>query len=179
MMAKRLELLQQIQPALRRAGLLTPDNDPFARFTFGVMTETAKTLGVELALFVASDRTTYERAFATASVKGIGGFVILDSPIFFSDAGVISALALKYRTPAGGAPIYPRNGGLLGHGVVFPELWRSAATFVDEILKGAKAGDIPFEQATKFETVVNLKTADALGLTVPQSLLAGATEVIE
>ena len=72
-----------------------------------------------------------------------------------------------------------RNGGLLGYAVIFPEIWRSAAVFVDKILKGAKPGDLPFEQPTRFETVVNLRTAEALGLTIPQTLLASASEVIE
>ena len=179
MMAKRLELLKQIAPSLKRAGVLTPDNEPLVRLTFGVMAETAKNLGVELELFEAADAASYERAFAAAAAKGVGGFVILDPPIYFRDASVIAALALKYRLPAGGAPLYPRSGGLFGYAVIFPELFSSAATFVDKILKGAKPGDIPFEQATKFETVVNLKTAGALGLDLPPTLLARADEVIE
>ena len=180
MMAKRVELLKQILPSVRRAGVLSPNDEPLVRLTFEVMTETAKALGVELELFEASDAATYESVFAAASTKGVGGFVILDPPIFFADSGVIAALALKYRLPTGGAPIYPRSGGLFGYAVIFPELFRSAVTLVvDKILKGAKAGDIPFEQASRFETVVNLKTADALGLAIPPGLLAAASEVIE
>lgn len=179
MMAKRLELLKQMSPSLRRAGVLAPDRDPLVRFTFDAMSETAKVLGVELALFEASDAATYEAAFGAASAQEVGAFVILDPPIYFRDARTIAALAVKYRMPACGAPIYPRAGGLSGYAVVFPELFRKAATFVDKILKGAKAGDIPFEQATKFETVVNLKTAAALGLQIPPTLLAAADEVIE
>ncbi|MDE3175588.1 MAG: ABC transporter substrate-binding protein [Pseudomonadota bacterium] len=179
MMAKRLELLKQALPSLTRAGVLTPDRAPIVRFTFEVMSESAKALGVELELFEASDAATYDAAFAKASANGFGGFVIRDPPIFFRDAGVIAALALKHRILAGGAPICARSGGLFGYAVIFPELFRKAATFVDKILKGAKAGDIPFEQATKFETVVNLKTARALGVDIPATVLAAAAEVIE
>jgi putative tryptophan/tyrosine transport system substrate-binding protein len=179
MMAKRLELLKQIAPSLRRAGVLTPSRDPLALFTFDAMSKTAKGLDVELALFEASDAATYETTFATASAKGFGGFVILDPPIYFRDAGAIASFATKYLIPACGAPIYPRAGGLAGYAVVFPELFHKAASFVDKILKGAKPGDLPFEQATKFETVINLKTARALGLDVPATVLAAADEVIE
>jgi putative ABC transport system substrate-binding protein len=181
-MAKRVDLLKLVLPSLKRAGVLTPDDardESVLRFTFGVMKETAKALGVELELLLASDQTTYESAFATASTKGIEGVVVLDPPIYFRDAGLIASLALKHLIPTGGAAIYARNGGLFGYGVIFPELWRTAAIFVDKILKGAKPGDIPFEQATRFETVVNLKTSDALGVTMPQTLLASASEVIE
>lgn len=179
MMAKRLELLKQIAPTLKRAGVLSPSRDLLTRFTFAAMSETAKGLGVELELVEAADVAAYETVFASASAKGVGGFVILDPPIYFRDASVLAALALKYRLPASGAPIYARSGGLSGYAVVFPELFRKAATFIDKILKGAKAGDLPFEQATKFETVVNLKTAGALGIELPPSLLAAADEVIE
>jgi len=179
MMAKRVELLKQILPSLRRAGVLAADHDPLVGFTFGVMSETAKALGVELELFEASDATSYEAAFAKESANGVGAFVILDPATFFRDSGIIAALALKYRLPTGGAPILSHNGGLMGYAVIFPELFRNAATVVDKILKGAKPGDIPFEQATKFETVVNLKTAKALGLEIPPTLLAAAAEVIE
>jgi len=179
MTAKRLELLRQIVSPLPRAGVLAPRNDPLYRSTFEVMTETARALGVELELFAASDATTYDRAFATASATGVRGFVIFDSAIFHQDASVIGALALKYKLPTGGAPIHARNGGLFGHAVLFRALFHNASSFVDKILKGAKPGDIPFEQATKFETVVNLKTAAALGLEIPPTVLASADEVIE
>jgi len=178
-MAKRLELLKQSLPSLARAGVLTPQTDAFARFNIEAMAATAKPLGVDLQLVEASDAASYERAFATAAAAGIGGLVVLDHPLFFRDFPVIAALALKYRLPTAGAPPYARVGGLIGYGVLFPVLFRSAAAFVDKILKGAKPGDIPIEQATKFETVVNLRTARALGIELPPTLLAGADEGIE
>jgi putative ABC transport system substrate-binding protein len=178
-MAKRLELLKQVLPSLARAGVFTPQSDPFARFIFEVMTTTAKPLGVDLQLVEASNAASYEHAFATASAAGIGGFVVVDYPLYFRDSSLIATLALKYRLPTAGAPPYARGGGLIGYGVLFPVLFRKAATFVDKILKGAKPGDIPIEQATKFETVVNLKTARALGIELPSTLLAAADEVIE
>ena len=178
-MAKRLERLKQAAPSLRRAGVLTPRTDPFIRSIREGMAGAAKSLGVDLGLVEAPDAAGYERAFATAGAAGIGGFVILDHAQLFSNFPVIAALALKHRLPTVGAPPYARAGGLIGYGVFFPALFRGAATFVDKILKGAKPGDIPFEQATKFETLLNLKTAQAVGVEFPPTLLASADEVIE
>jgi putative tryptophan/tyrosine transport system substrate-binding protein len=178
-LAKRLELLKQIAPSMQRAGMLALEDNRFIRFVFNVMAETAKTLGVELQLFLVSDAASYEAAFAKASAAGVGGFVILDLPNFVRDSAILAALALNYRLPAAGAPAYARNGGLIGYGVLFPVLFRNAASFVDKILKGAKPGDIPIEQATRFTTIVNLKPAAALGLEIPPTILAAADEVIE
>jgi len=179
MMAKRLDLLKQIAPSVRHVGMLAPKIDPFMRATFAVMTETAKGLGVDLEILEVPERVNYEAAFAAASMRGIDGFVVLDHATLFRDSGVIAAQALKDRIASGGSPLYARNGGLFGYAVVLPELFRKAAIFVDNVLKGAKPGDIPFEQATKFETVVNMKTAAALGLQIPPTMLAAADEVIE
>jgi putative tryptophan/tyrosine transport system substrate-binding protein len=86
---------------------------------------------------------------------------------------------LKQRLPSCGWPDYAIRGGVMGYGVDFPDMFRHAATFVDKIIKGAKPGDLPFERATKFEIMVNLKTAKTLGLTIPYNLLVRANEVIE
>ena len=175
-MAKRLELLKQTLPSLARVGVLAPKTDDFVRLSIEVMTATAKPLDVDLQVVEAADATAYERAFSAAAA---GGLVVLDHPLFFRDFAAIAALAQKYRLLAAGAPPFARAGGLIGYGVLFPVLFRGAAVFVDKILNGAKPGDIPIEQATKFETVVNLKTAGALGLNLPPTLLAAADEVIE
>ena len=178
-MAKRLEQLKQSVPSMTRAGVLTPPADSLSRYTVEVMAKAAKPLGVELRLVEASDAASYEQAFATASAAGIGGFVVLDPPLFFRDFAVIGQFARQYRQPTAGAPLLARMGGLIGYGVLFHALFRNAAVFVDKILRGAKPGDIPIQQATKFETVVNLKTAHALGLEMPPTLLAAADAVIE
>ena len=98
MMAKRLELLKQIAPTLKRAGVLSPSRDPLTRFTFAAMSETAKGLGVELELVEAADVAAYETVFASASAKGVGGFVILDPPIYFRDASVLATPASSRRS---------------------------------------------------------------------------------
>jgi putative ABC transport system substrate-binding protein len=91
----------------------------------------------------------------------------------------VAALALKQQLPSCGWPDFATGGGVMGYGVDFPDMFRHAATFVDKIMKGAKPGDLPIERATKFEIIVNLKTAKTLGLTIPYNLLARADEVIE
>ena len=99
--------------------------------------------------------------------------------MLIAQAGRIADLARKHHLPTIGFVEYARTGGLLAYGVNFPDLWRRAAVFVDKILKGAKPVDLPVEQPTKFELVINLKTAKALGLTIPQTLLLRADQVIE
>lgn len=106
-------------------------------------------------------------------------FVVDDAPTFLEDSAIIADVAQRRSLPSIGSPMYASAGGLLGYGVYYTPMWRRAATFVDKILKGAKPGDIPIEQATRFKTIVNLKTASALGLDVPPTLLAAADEVIE
>jgi putative ABC transport system substrate-binding protein len=98
--------------------------------------------------------------------------------MLISNAPAVAALALKQRLPSCGWPEYA-TGGVMGYGVDFPDMFRHAATFVDKIIKGAKPGDLPIERATKFEIIVNLKTAKALGLTIPYNLLVRANDVIE
>jgi ABC-type uncharacterized transport system substrate-binding protein len=105
--------------------------------------------------------------------------VILEDAVFVSNARAIADLAAKYRLPSAGFNEFAEAGGLIGYGVDFLEMYRRAAVFVDKILKGAKPADIPVEQATKFAVVTNMKTAKALGLDVPTSLLLRSDEVIE
>jgi len=137
-------------------------------------------LNVELELIeVADDGSDYESPLAGAANEGIGGFVMSDPGQFAADAALIASIAEKHGLCAAGSPWFARNGGLLGYGVNQEELFRRAAYFVDKILKGAKPGDIPIEQAANFHTVINLKAAKALGLDFPPDLLAAANEVIE
>jgi putative ABC transport system substrate-binding protein len=95
------------------------------------------------------------------------------------NADVIAALAVKHQLASCGFPEYVQAGGFAAYGIDFPELWRHAATFVDKILKGAKPADLPVEQATKFLTTLNMKTAKAIGINIPASMLPRADEVIE
>jgi putative ABC transport system substrate-binding protein len=105
--------------------------------------------------------------------------VVADDSMLNDNRGGLAALGVKHRLPSTGIKTYAEAGGLIGYGVNFPEIFRRAAVFVDKILKGAKPADLPVEQATKFVLVLNLKTAKALSLTIPQSILIRADEVIQ
>jgi putative ABC transport system substrate-binding protein len=103
---------------------------------------------------------------------------MIEDPMLVDNAKRIADLAAKHRFPATGFKEFAEAGGLMAYAVDFPEMYRRAAVFVDKLLKGAKPGDLPVERATKFELIINLKTAKALGLTIPQSILVRADEVI-
>jgi putative ABC transport system substrate-binding protein len=113
------------------------------------------------------------------AAKRIGAVVIIDDATLIANAPAVARYALQQRLPSSGWPDYAVAGGLIGYGVKFPDMFRRSATFVVKILKGAKPTDLPIERATKFETIVNLKTAKALGLDVPTATLLRADEVIE
>jgi ABC-type uncharacterized transport system substrate-binding protein len=129
--------------------------------------------------FEVSGPNDFEDAFAAMANRGVDAVVILEDAVFVSNARAIADLAAKYRLPSAGFNEFAEAGGLIGYGVDFLEMYRRAAVFVDKILKGAKPADIPVEQATKFAVVTNMKTAKALGLDVPTSLLLRSDEVIE
>ena len=121
-----------------------------------------------------------DAAFVAMKRGGAGAVIVVQSSAFFAGYPRISDLALTHRLPSvGGSKEYPEAGGLISYGADYPDLFRRAAVFVDKILKGAKPGDLPIEQPTKFELAINLKTAKALGLTIPPSLLQRADQVIE
>jgi len=179
--SKRLELIKQVQPSLTRVGLLQlgRSDAPSDGAMLDLANRTAAKLKVELVPIGVAAAAEVERALSDAPGGPVGAFVIVDVPILVDDSAVIAEFAQRRGLLSIGAPIYASAGGLLGFGVDFPPMWRRAATFVDNILKGAKPGDIPIERATKFTTVVNLKTAKALGLNIPSIVLAAADEVIE
>ena len=118
-------------------------------------------------------------AFAEMASKRIGALVVIDDAILIANAQTLALLTLQQRLPSSGWRDYAVAGGLFSYGVSFTDMFRRAANFVDKILKGAKPSDLPVERASKFETVVNLKTAKALGIEVATSLLLRADEVIE
>ncbi len=111
--------------------------------------------------------------------KRVGGVVVPDYPIFGAHARAIADLAAKQRLPLIGGGEFAEAGGLISYGVNFDGMWRRAAYYVDKILKGAKPGEIPVEQATKFELIVNMKTAKSLGIKIPNSVMVRADKVIE
>jgi putative tryptophan/tyrosine transport system substrate-binding protein len=180
-MAKQLGLLKEAVPgALRVATLGNPTNDVY-RVTFPLeIPPTARALGLRFQVLEVSEPGQIEGAIEAAVRERADALHVLGDPIFHSPPTRLPDLAARARLPA----IYisaelVRAGGLMSYGTNLPELSRRAATYVDRILKGAKPADLPVEQPTKFELVINLKTAKALGLTIPQSLLLRADEIIQ
>jgi putative ABC transport system substrate-binding protein len=178
--SKRLELIKQVVPELTRVAVLR--NPTVAiHATFWQVTElAARKLGVTLQPLDVHGPEDFEAAFAAATRGNAQALLAFDDPLTVAYASRIAALAANSRLPTMyGFREFPDNGGLLSYGPNFVVLFRHAATFVDKILKGAKPADIPVEQPTKFELVINLKAAKALGLTIPESFLLRADEVIE
>jgi putative tryptophan/tyrosine transport system substrate-binding protein len=178
---KSLELLKEAVPAVSRVAVLwNPDN---AIFQASMLRETqlaAGRLGIELRTYAARDPDEFEPAFAGLTSAQAGALLVLTDPKYGPHAARIADLAIKFRLPAMyGVREYAAAGGLMAYGTNFTALFRRAADYVDKILKGAKPADLPVEQPTKFELVINLKAAKALGLTFPPGLLAIADEVIE
>jgi putative ABC transport system substrate-binding protein len=179
LMAKRVELLKEVAPSMTQAAVLLTPGLPGNGQVLRAMEMTAKVLKVGLQPFEARGSSEYESTFAALADKKIGAIVIHDNPVFIRDAKLLAAIAAKQRLASVGFAEFTAAGGLVAYGVNFRDMYRRAAYFVDKILKGAKPGDLPVEQPTKFELVINLRTAKALGLTIPPTLLARADEVIE
>jgi putative ABC transport system substrate-binding protein len=173
---KWLELLKQLAPSLTRAAVIRDPSITSGTGQFGAIQALAPMLGVELTPIDARDASEIEQAIA----KFAGGLIVTASPSAFFRRDLIIALAAKHRLPA----VYPTgrwaaDGGLISYGPDEIEQHRRAASYVDRILKGEKPADLAVQHPTKYDTVINLKTAKALGLDVPPSVLARADEVIE
>jgi putative ABC transport system substrate-binding protein len=179
LMAKRVELLKDVVPSMTQAAVLLNPGMPGNGPVLHAMEMTAKALKVGLQPFEVRGPSEYESTFAAIANKKIGAVVITDNPIFTRDAKLLAAIAAKQRLASIGSLEFAAAGGLVAYGVSFHDMYRRAAYFVDKILKGTKPGDLPVQQATKFEVVVNLKTAKEMGITIPTSLLLRADEVIE
>ena len=177
--AKRLQLFKEALPRIRRIGVLVNPTSPGSAMQVEKMAAFAQALKVELQRFGVKDREEFPSVFATMSKSRIDAIVATDEPVMTFNITMIADLAKKYRLPVIGAVALPGAGGLMGYGTNLIEMFRRSATYVDKILKGAKPGDLPIEQPTKFELVVNLKTAKALGVRIPQTILLQATKVID
>lgn len=179
---KSLELLRETVPNLSRVAVLwNPDN---AIFQAQMLRETqiaAGALAIELQIAAARSADEIDQAFAAMTRGRVGALLVLPDPVFnVVHRGRIVGLAEKSRLPAMyGARDFAAAGGLMSYGPNYADLFRRAATYVDKILKGASPTDLPVEQPTKFELIINLKTAKALGLTIPIALLGRTDEVIE
>jgi len=177
--AKRLELLKETVHGLTDVGVLLNAINPANAPIIPAMGRTAEKLKLNLHQFGVRGSDEFEAAFAEMASKRIGALVVIDDAILIANAQTLALLTLQQRLPSSGWRDYAVAGGLFSYGVSFTDMFRRAANFVDKILKGAKPSDLPVERASKFETVVNLKTAKALGIEVSTSLLLRADEVIE
>ena len=178
--AKRLALLKEALPQVTRVGVLKSPIDPSAAAEVKAVETAARSLGVQLEVLDVRGPLDLGEAIDTAKKQRAGALMVLGSPTLFEYQRRVGDLVTKARLPAISAwSDLPEAGGLMSYGADIPEMFRSAAGYVDKILKGAKPADLPVEQPTKFEFVVNMKTAKALRLTIPHSLLLRATRVIE
>jgi putative tryptophan/tyrosine transport system substrate-binding protein len=177
---KWLDTLKEIAPNTRRVAIILNPDNPTASGYLGAIEAMAPSLGVQVTPTAGRDAPDIERAMEIFSHATDGGVIVLPDFVIFRNRSLVIALAARYHLPA----IYPTrffvtNGGLLSYGIDQVEMSRQAATYVDRILKCEKPADLPVQAPTKFELVVNLKTANALGLKVPPTLLTRADEVIE
>ena len=177
---KRLQLLMEVVPAVSRVAILWNAANPAPALVVKETEAAARTLGVRLQSLEVRGPDDYERAFQAAISGRAGALIAVEDPLVLTHQARIVAFAAKRRLPA----MYPNReyvdaGGLMSYGANFRELFRRAATYVDKILKGAAPADLPVEQPTRFELVINMKTAKALGLTIPPSVMVRADQVIQ
>jgi putative ABC transport system substrate-binding protein len=179
LLGKQMQLLKEAVPRRSRAAVLTNPTNPFHARSAKELDVAARSLGIELQVLEARAPGDLAGAFAAMTNEPMGVFIITD-PMFFTERARIAELALKHRLPMMTASRgYVDAGGLMAYGSDVRDQFRRAASYVDRILKGARPGDLPIEQPAKFELLVNLKTAKALGITIPPSVLTRADEVIQ
>lgn len=178
--AKRFGLLRELVPGVARIAALYNMSSPTNPPQWKEVEKAARSVGVQAQLLDVRKAEDLEPAFDAATRQRADGLIVGQDGLFQANRNLVAELAAKHRLPA----IYRsmesiEAGGLMAYGPSYPDLYRRAATYVDKILKGANPGDLPVEQPTKFELIINLKAAKALGLTIPQPLLLRADEVIQ
>jgi putative ABC transport system substrate-binding protein len=177
---KRLQLLKEAVPSIQRVAVLYNPFDPNKAEEVRQMQDPARTLGMTLQPVEAGSVAAFEPALAAAVLGRADALFVLPDPVTQLDRRQIADLAAKHRLPAMyGFKEFVLAGGLMSYGTMQSDLYRRAAAHVDKVLRGANPTNVPVEQATRFELVINLKTANALGLTIPPSLLLRADQVIE
>jgi len=177
---KRVEILREVVPKLSRVAVLGTSTDPGYAQVIRELELAAKAFGVKLQYLDVLDSKELETAFRVASKGGADGVLVLTSPVFTSQQRQLAEIAVKNHLPTIFSDArYVEAGGLMTYGVSFLDLDRRAAVYVDKILKGAKPADLPVEQPTKFEFIINLKAAKQIGLTIPPNVLAWADKVIK
>jgi len=178
--AKRLQLMHEILPQVARAGYLMNPNNPNSDIEMNAALETARSLGIDLLIYKGGDEREIDLAFANLAQQQIRALVVGSDAYFYYQRSQIISLAERYRV----AMVYylagfARDGGLMAYGNNLTEMYRILGTYAGRILKGEKPGDLPVVQASRYEFVINLKTAKALGLNIPPAVMAIADEVIE
>jgi len=177
---KRLQLLKEVLPKLSRAAALSNPDNPLHAVFWRETQGAARKLGVQVQALEVRRPEDFAGAFRAATRERAGALLIFDDALFNGYRTELVALAARTRLPAiYGARHFPEAGGLMSYGPNWPDQLRRAATYVDKILKGARPADLPVEQPTKFELVLNMKTAKALGITFPQSILIRADQLIQ
>jgi putative tryptophan/tyrosine transport system substrate-binding protein len=176
--AKRLELMKTLLPGLARAGVLMNPDNPAMVSVLRVMEERARAINIKLHPVNVRALGELDDAFKLAKAQ-TEALTVVEDGLFLANPRRIAELAMRNRIPSIGFREYCEAGGLVAYGVDFPHLWRESMVLVDKIFKGAKPADLPIQQATRFELIINLKTAKGMSLTIPPSLLQRADQVIE
>jgi len=177
---KRLEMLKQAVPGIERVGLIVNPNDPTDSDAANTMAEIPKRLGLTIQILEVNATAQLQEAFAIAQRERLQGMVIANAPLFVSSRTELAMLAFGIHLPTiGGFRDFAVAGTLLSYGANLSDLYRRKAGFIDRVFKGANPADMPIERPTKFEFVLNLKTAKAFGLTISPGLIVQADEVIE
>jgi putative ABC transport system substrate-binding protein len=177
--AKRLEVLKEACPSISHPAALSNPDNPVSRPIIPAMQSVATTLGLTFRVARIQGLREFDRAFQAMTGSPVDSVVVTEDGEFAPNFRTIAALAIHHRLPSIGAKEYGEAGGLIGYGANILVLYRRAAYFVDRILKGAKPADLPVEQPTRFDLVVNVRTAKTLGLEFPPTLLARADNLIE
>jgi ABC-type uncharacterized transport system substrate-binding protein len=180
MMLKNLELLKEVAPRTARVAFLSNPSNPGTAPTMADLQRAAPALGIRVIQVDVLTPDDFERAFATMVREGADGILVAPEQLVFTQRHRIAAFAEKHRLPSAYTSVrFMDAGGLMAMAPSLADFSRRLASYIDRLLKGAKAGDLPVEQPSKFELVINAKTAKAIGLTLPQSLLQRADRIIE
>jgi putative ABC transport system substrate-binding protein len=178
--AKRLQLLKEMVPRATRVAVLWNPDTPYTSKVIEELKTAAPSLSIELKFVGVHNPEEIDPAFSAVSRAHAQAVYVIEDPLFDTHRPALLKLAAKVRLPiAYWAGHWPDEGGLMSYGPIYSDLFRRLAGYVDKILKGTKPGDLPIEQPTQFELVINLKTANALGITIPESVLLRADEVIQ
>jgi putative ABC transport system substrate-binding protein len=177
--AKRLELLKEALPRVREVGYLANPVNPVAAANAKVMEKTAASLKLAVRGFEVRSLEEMLRSFKSMSDSHIDALVVAQDSLLVANFKAVADLAVKHRLPAIGPREFGEAGGLFGYGHAARELWHRAALYIDKVLKGAKPADLPIQQPTKFELLINMKAAKALAISVPDSIVQRADRVIE